>query len=59
MRADISAKITLEVSATPVFRDPDGHIKVHFEKVVAEGMIKKEVSINPEIDKEKGKVLKE
>lgn len=51
VRADISAKITLEVSATPVFRDPDGHIKVHFEKVVAEGMIKKEVAINPEFQK--------
>ncbi|MDD5481931.1 MAG: DEAD/DEAH box helicase family protein [Candidatus Shapirobacteria bacterium] len=51
VRADIAAKITLEVSATPVFRDPDGHIKVHFEKVVAEGMIKKEVAINPEFKK--------
>jgi len=51
VRTDISAKITLEVSATPVFRDPDGHIKVHFEKVVAEGMIKKEVTINPEFQK--------
>jgi len=51
VHADISAKITLEVSATPVFRDPDGHIKVHFEKVVAEGMIKKEVTINPEFQK--------
>src|SRR3989338_1249023 len=51
VRADISAKITLEVSATPVFRDPDAHIKVHFEKVVAEGMIKKEVAINPEFQK--------
>jgi len=51
VRADISAKITLEVSATPVFRDPDGHIKVHFEKVVVEGMIKNEVAINPEFQK--------
>ena len=51
VRADIAAKITLEVSATPVFRDPDGHVKVHFEKVVAEGMIKKEVAINPEFQK--------
>ncbi len=51
VRADISAKITLEVSATPIFRDPDGHIKVHFEKVVAEGMIKKEVAINPDFKK--------
>ena len=51
VREDISAKITLEVSATPIFHDPDGHIKVHFEKVVAEGMIKKEVAINPEFEK--------
>ena len=51
VRADISAKITLEVSATPVFHDPDAHIKVHFEKVVAEEMIKKEVAINPEFQK--------
>ncbi len=51
IRADISAKITLEVSATPVYRDPDEHIKVHFEKVVDEGMIKKEVAINPEFEK--------
>lgn len=51
VRADISAKITLEVSATPIFRDPDGHIKVHFEKVVAEGMIKKEIAINPDFKK--------
>ncbi len=51
VRADISAKITLEISATPVFNDPDGHVKVHFEKVVAEGMIKKEIAINPEFNK--------
>jgi len=51
VRADISAKITLEVSATPVFHDPAGHVKVHFEKVVAEGMIKKEIAINPEFHK--------
>ena len=51
VRADIAAKITLEVSATPVFREPDGHVKVHFEKVVAEGMIKKEIAINPEFQK--------
>jgi len=51
VRTDISAKIILEVSATPIFHDPDAHIKVHFEKVVAGGMIKKEVSINPEFQK--------
>ncbi|MBU4015466.1 DEAD/DEAH box helicase family protein [Patescibacteria group bacterium] len=51
VRADIAAKITLEVSATPIFHDPDGHVKVHFEKVVEGGMIKKEVAINPEFQK--------
>jgi type III restriction enzyme len=51
IRKDIAAKIILEVSATPVFHEPDGHIKVHFEKVVAEGVIKKEISINPEFQK--------
>ena len=30
VRADISAKIVLEVSATPIFHDPDAHIKVTF-----------------------------
>jgi len=51
VRADIAAKITLEVSATPIFKDPDAHVKVHFEKVIAEGMIKKEIAINPEFKK--------
>lgn len=51
VREDIAAKVILEVSATPAFRDPDAHIKVHFERVVAEGMIKKEVAINPEFKK--------
>ena len=51
IKNDIGAKITLEVSATPIFKNPDAHVKVHFEKVVAEGMIKKEISINPEFTK--------
>lgn len=51
VRADINADITLEVSATPTFRNPDAHIKVHFENVISEGMIKKEVAINPEFEK--------
>jgi len=48
IKNDIGAKITLEVSATPIFRNPDAHVKVHFEKVIAEGMIKREIAINPE-----------
>lgn len=51
IKNDIGAKITIEVSATPIFRDPDATVKVHFEKVVAEGMIKKEIAINPEFKK--------
>lgn len=48
IKNDIGAKVTIEVSATPIFKSPDAHIKVYFEKVVAEGMIKKEIAINPE-----------
>jgi type III restriction enzyme len=48
IKNDIGAKTTLEVSATPIFKNPDAHVKVHFERVIAEGMIKKEISINPE-----------
>lgn len=51
IKNDIGAKVTIEVSATPAFASPDAHIKVHFEKVIAEGMIKKEVSINPAFEK--------
>jgi len=51
IKNDIGAKVTIEVSATPVFKNPDAHVKVHFEKVIAEGMIKKEIAINPEFKK--------
>ena len=48
---EISPKVTIEVSATPHLV---GHlVEVDFNRVISEGMIKKEVSINPEIDKEK------
>ncbi len=50
IKNDIGANLTIEASATPIFKDPDAHVKVHFEKVVAEGMIKKEISINPEFE---------
>jgi len=47
----INPKVTIEVSATPHLK---GHlVEVDFNKVIADGMIKKEVSINPDIDKEK------
>ena len=49
----IAPKITIEVSATPWITKMDELVKVQFEEVIAEGMIKKEVMINPEIDKEK------
>jgi len=51
IKNDIGAKITVEVSATPIFKNPDAHVKVHFERVIAEGMIKKEIAINPEFKK--------
>ena len=51
IKNDIGAKVAIEVSATPIFRNPDAHVKVHFEKVIAEGMIKKEIAINPEFKK--------
>jgi len=48
---DINPKVTIEVSATPHLI---GHlVEVDFNKVILDGMIKKEVSINPDIDKEK------
>ncbi|VVB99956.1 Type III restriction enzyme, res subunit [uncultured archaeon] len=49
----INPKITIEVSATPIIKNEDEKVKVHLEDVILEGMIKKEVAINPEIEKEK------
>ncbi|MEK6858355.1 MAG: DEAD/DEAH box helicase family protein [Nanoarchaeota archaeon] len=50
--AEIAPKVAIEVTATPP--KLEGHmVEVDFAKVIEEGMIKKEVSINPEIDKEK------
>jgi len=49
----IAPKITIEVSATPLIKKVDKSVNVQFEEVIAEGMIKKEVAINPGIDKEK------
>lgn len=48
----IAPKVTIEVSATPLLTSKtDELVKVPFEEVITEGMIKKEVAINPEIDK--------
>ncbi|VVB58664.1 Type III restriction enzyme, res subunit [Candidatus Anstonella stagnisolia] len=49
----INPKVTIEVSATPRIKNEDEKVKVHLEDVVAEGMIKREIAINPEIDKNK------
>lgn len=49
VREDISAKITVEVSATPTFME--NVVEVYHEKVVDEQMIKKEVWINPDLEK--------
>lgn len=53
IKDDIKAKITLEVSATPVFlnQGPSAHVIVDFQQAVKEGMIKKEVWINPDLKK--------
>ena len=47
----ISPKITIEVSATPIIKNEDEKVNVQLERVIKEGMIKKEIAINPEIDK--------
>ena len=43
---DISAKLTIEVSATPVIQNPDEIISVQLEDVKREGMVKKAVILN-------------
>ena len=45
-------KITIEVSATPHMTS-DNIVKVKFENVVKEGMIKEKVSLNPELKEDK------
>jgi len=47
---DISPKLTIEVSATPVLESPDEIVSVQLEDVKAEGMIKKAVVLNPEFN---------
>lgn len=45
-------KITIEVSATPHMTS-DNVVKVKFEDVVAEGMIKEKVALNPDLKEDK------
>jgi type III restriction enzyme len=45
-------KITIEVSATPHLNS-DNIVKVKFEDVVAEGMIKEKISLNPDLKENK------
>lgn len=47
---DISPKLTIEVSATPVLESPDEIVSVQLEDVKTEGMIKKAVILNPEFN---------
>ncbi len=48
--ADISPKLTIEVSATPVLENPDEIVTVPLEDVKTEGMIKKSVKLNPDFE---------
>jgi len=43
---DIEPKLTIEVSATPVIKNPDEMVNVPLEEVKAEGMVKKAVVLN-------------
>jgi type III restriction enzyme len=45
--SDISPRLTIEVSATPVISSPDEIVSVPLEDVKLEGMIKKSVILNP------------
>ncbi|MDD5259479.1 MAG: DEAD/DEAH box helicase family protein [bacterium] len=47
---DIGPKLTIEVSATPVLESPDEIVSVQLEDVKTEGMIKKAVILNPELE---------
>jgi type III restriction enzyme len=49
----MNPKITIEVSATPPDTRADCNETVEFSDVVREGMVKKLISINPHIEKEK------
>lgn len=44
---DMSPKLTIEVSATPIIENPDEIVSIPLEDVKLEGMIKKSVILNP------------
>jgi len=46
LRRDIDPDLTIEVSATPIFKDPDAMVDVQIEDVKKEGMIKKAIILN-------------
>lgn len=46
--SDISPRLTIEVSATPVIQNPDEIVSVPLDEVKLEGMIKKSVTLNPD-----------
>lgn len=46
----IGPKLTIEVSATPIFKDPDDMVSVDIEDVKKEGMIKKAIILNDEFE---------
>lgn len=50
LRRDINSDLTIEVSATPILKDPDETVNVHIEDVKKEGMIKKAVILNDGFD---------
>jgi type III restriction enzyme len=55
----IEPKLTIEVSATPIIKDPDEMVSVPLEAVKAEGMIKKAIILNDKFVNliERGKIV--
>ena len=59
LRRDINADLTIEVSATPILKDPDETTTIQIEDVKKEGMIKKAVILNDGFKNlKKGKKIK-
>jgi len=52
---EIEPNVTVEVSATPKMKEGSHLVEVNFADVILDEMIKKEIGINPELDKEKAK----
>ena len=51
----MAPKLIIEISATPILKNPDEMVAVHLQEVKAEGMIKKSVIINEGANKIFGK----